>query len=88
MRRLPSCATLETRIGRPWRLNTGLPLAVQPATETREVTSDPEQRERQELRGRASLTNYLTAAISRRQVTGAELELRQASRRWGWQNPY
>ena len=54
-------------------------LALEPATETREITSDPEMRERQELRGRASLTNYLTAHISGRSVTGAELELRQAA---------
>ena len=54
-------------------------LALEPATETREITSDPEKRERQELRGRASLTNYLTSAISGRAVTGAELELRQAA---------
>ena len=53
--------------------------ALQPATETREVTSDPEKRERQELRSAASLTNYVVAAIRGREVSGAELELRQAS---------
>ena len=54
-------------------------LSLEPATETREVTSDPEKRERQELRSAASLTNYIMSAISGRQVSGAELELRQAS---------
>ena len=44
--------------------------------ETRMATEpDREMRERTELRSRASLTNFLTAAISGRQVSGAEAEL-------------
>ena len=38
-----------------------------------------EHRERIELRSNASLTNYLTAALSGRQVDGAEAELRSAA---------
>ncbi len=37
------------------------------------------QRERIELRSKASLTNYLTAALSGRQVDGPEAELRSAA---------
>ena len=40
---------------------------------------DAEQRERIELRSRASLTEYFTAAAQGRMVSGAELELRQAA---------
>ena len=40
---------------------------------------DAEQRERVELRSRASLTGYLRAAISGRQVDGAERELAEAA---------
>ena len=40
---------------------------------------DAEQRERIELRSKASLTNYLTAALSGRQVDGPEAELRSAT---------
>ena len=40
---------------------------------------DAERRERLELRSRASLTNYLTAAIAGRQASGAEAELRDAA---------
>ena len=40
---------------------------------------DAEMRERLELRGRASLTGYLRAAISGRQVDGAERELAEAA---------
>ena len=40
---------------------------------------DREMRERTELRSRASLTNFLTAAISGRQVSGAEAELQSAA---------
>ena len=54
-------------------------LLLEPEPETRAVESDPEIRERMALRGRATLTNYLTAAISGRQVAGPELELRQAA---------
>ena len=57
------------------------------ATETEEAEAleaandnpDAEQRERLELRSKASLTNYLTAALSGRQVDGAEAELRSAA---------
>ena len=48
--------------------------------ETRDLDGpDAEMRERLELRSRASLTNYLTAAISGRQVSGAEAELQAAA---------
>ena len=40
---------------------------------------DAEARERLELRSRARLTNYITAALSGRQVDGAEAELRDAA---------
>ena len=40
---------------------------------------DTEQRERIELRSRASLTGYLRAALEGRQVDGAEAELRSAA---------
>ena len=42
-------------------------------------TPDAEARERLELRSRASLTGYLRAALSGRQVDGAEAELREAA---------
>ena len=47
--------------------------------EVREVAPDAEMRERIELRSRASLTKYLTAALQGRQVDGAEAELREAA---------
>ena len=47
--------------------------------ETRTTEPDAEARERIELRSRASLTNFLTAALSGRQVDGAEAELRSAA---------
>lgn len=49
--------------------------------ETRANGEDPdaEARERLELRSRASLTGYLKAALSGRQVDGAEAELRDAA---------
>ena len=48
--------------------------------ETTQTTGpDAEQRERLELRGRASLTAYLRARIEGRQVGGAEAELQQAA---------
>ncbi|MDE2752919.1 MAG: hypothetical protein OXI83_10115, partial [Gemmatimonadota bacterium] len=47
--------------------------------ETRETEVDTEARERLELRSRASLTAYLRAALSGRQVDGAEAELRAAA---------
>ena len=40
---------------------------------------DAEQRERIELRSKASLTSYVTAALSGRQVSGPEAELRDAA---------
>ena len=40
---------------------------------------DAELRERLELRGKASLTEYIKAALSGRQVSGAEAELRDAA---------
>ena len=48
-------------------------------TETREVTQDSEQRERQELRNNAQLGNFLMAHAAGRMVSGAELELQQAA---------
>ena len=47
--------------------------------ETRATEPDAERRERLELRSRASLTSYLRAALSGRQVDGAESELRSAA---------
>ena len=47
--------------------------------ETRAAAPDAEMRERMELRSKASLTNFLTAAMSGRQVDGAEAELRAAA---------
>ena len=48
--------------------------------ETRDASNlTPEQRERLELRGRASVGRYLAAALSGRSVTGAEAELQQAA---------
>ena len=48
--------------------------------ETSEIEGpDAERRERLELRSRASLTTYLTAALSGRQVSGPEAELQAAS---------
>ena len=47
--------------------------------ETRAAPADTEQRERIELRSKASVTAYLTAALSGRQVDGAEAELRAAA---------
>ena len=47
--------------------------------ETREVEPDAEQRERVELRSKASLTSYLRAALAGRRVDGAEAELQDAA---------
>ena len=48
--------------------------------ETTQTTEpDAERRERVELRGRASLTEYLRARLEGRQVAGAEAELQQAA---------
>ena len=48
--------------------------------ETRKANEpDAEQRERRELRGRASLTEYLMARMQGRMVQGAEAELAQAA---------
>ena len=50
------------------------------SAQTTETDSpDAEMRERAELRGRARLLNYLTAAAEGRQVDGAEAELRAAA---------
>ena len=46
---------------------------------TKANTPDAEQRERIELRAKASLTAYLQAALAGRQVNGAEAELQQAA---------
>ena len=50
-------------------------------TERRALEQEPdaEKRERLELRGRASLTNYLRAALGGRRVDGAERELAEAA---------
>ena len=48
-------------------------------TRTNGEGPDAEARERLELRSRASLTGYLRAALSGRQVDGAEAELREAA---------
>ena len=47
--------------------------------EQRDVGPDAETRERIELRGKASLTNYLLAAAKGRMADGAEAELQQAA---------
>ena len=47
--------------------------------ETREVEPDAEQRERVELRSKASLVGYLRAALAGRRVDGAEAELQSAA---------
>lgn len=44
-----------------------------------EAAPDAEQRERQELRSKARVTGYLQAALTGKQVTGAEAELAQAA---------
>ena len=44
-----------------------------------ETEPDAERRERLELRGKASLTGYLTAALAGRRVDGAERELQEAA---------
>ena len=49
-------------------------------TETRDTELDAAARERIELRSRASVTSYLLAALSGRQVDGAEAELRSAAK--------
>ena len=56
-------------------------LVVEGAEEQRAAADAPdaEMRERLELRRRASVTNYLTAALGGIQVTGAEAELRAAA---------
>ncbi len=48
-------------------------------SETREVAVDAEQRERIELRSKASLGRYLAAALRGRLVSGAEEELQRAA---------
>ena len=47
--------------------------------ETRNAEPDAETRERVELRRRCSLGRYLVAALGRRQIDGAEAELREAA---------
>ena len=49
-------------------------------TETRDTGLDAEARERLELRSKASLTAYIRAALSGRQVDGPEAELRSAAK--------
>ena len=51
----------------------------QPEVRTLAGGDNPEMRERMELRQRATLTGYLVAAASGRQVSGAEAELQQAA---------
>lgn len=46
--------------------------------ETRDAAPDAQAREREELRSRARLTNYLLARLEQRMVTGAEAELNAA----------
>jgi len=48
-------------------------------TETRTAEPDTEMRERIELRSKATLTRFITAALSGRMVDGAEAELRAAA---------
>ena len=49
------------------------------ATITAPATDDPQERERLELRSRATLTGYLTAALAGRLPGGAEAELQAAA---------
>ena len=53
-------------------------LAAEQEGETRAAAPDAEQREREELRSKARLTNYLLARLEQRMVTGAEAELNAA----------
>ena len=54
-------------------------IMAEPEGETREVAPDAEQRERVELRSRASLMGYLRAALAGRRVDGPEAELQAAA---------
>ena len=54
-------------------------------TENRDTGLDAEARERNELRSRARVTSYILAALSGRQVDGAEAELRGRGR--GFRRP-
>ena len=74
---------LETLTKRMQQLEVELRAAIvaegEAETRARESAPDTEQRERLELRSRASLTSYVQAAIAGRRVAGAELELLQAA---------
>lgn len=74
---------LDTLTGRANEIETELRAALtlegDEAREQDEVQPDPERRERLELRSRASLGRYLMAALTGRQLDGAEAELREAA---------
>ena len=74
---------LETATKRMQELEVELRAAIvaegEEETRQRESEPDTEMRERIELRGRASLTEYIRAALQGRQVSGAEGELRAAA---------
>ena len=74
-------AELDTLTKRMQALEVELRAAIvaEPEPETRDAPADAEQRERIELRSKASLTAYLRAALSGKQVSGAEAELAQAA---------
>ena len=74
-------AELDTLTKRAQQIEVELRAAIvaEGEPETRDAPSDAEQRERMELRSKASLTSYLRAALSGKQVDGAEAELNAAA---------
>ena len=73
-------STLTTRM-QQLEVETRAAIVAESDLETRALADQPDaqMRERLELRSRASLTNYLLAALRGQQVGGAELELRDAA---------
>ena len=74
-------AELDTLTKRAQQIEVELRAAIvaEGEPETRNVPADVDQRERTELRSKASLTSYLRAALSGKQVDGAEAELNAAA---------
>ena len=71
-------STLQTEYGDLERRHRSA-LIAEGEGETRPADPDAEQRERVELRSKASLTAYLRAALAGRRVDGAEAELQSAA---------
>ena len=71
--------TLQTEYGDLERRHRSAIISENGQEETRQVDADAEQRERVELRSKASLTAYLRAALAGRRVDGAEAELQAAA---------